>query len=623
MSFCSSCKKNREQRLKQQIIDSLQFTRSDSTLLETSLFLANACQYRQELNSANYNKLIRISDSLYVLNISSDSISYILNIFLNQDYNRIIKEQEDLKGISYKEIIRHAHESLLFYGKEWNKHLSTKQYLEWVCPYRVDNEQLENWRSYIIQNLRQTMKISLDSGYSATELCTILNDHLKKNRGIEIKEIIPQNIGLPPHTLLKMTSGSCKNYCNLGCFVMRSFGLPVCIDGMPNGHTWNVLLTPEGIIDFSTCEYSPNENHLKRWLEYMEYKRLPRSYRQMFIPDSNSLALQNVHEAIPLFFQSPFYKDVTNEYYIGETHSIEIKNQIQKKEFVYLSIFNKGFIYLTWARKNKNLATFTHLTDSILYFPCYYSTSNTFEAFNYPFFINKDKAIHYFKPDTLHKQTMVLWRKYHVKRHHNLFLKRAIGGRFEGANKANFSDAVLLHEIKNLPPMKMTYVDIVNPSGFQYFRYLSPDSSYCSIAEIKLYDGTQHLIYGNIIGTNGHYVQSPNCVKENVFDGDVLSYFDAPNPNEAWVGMQFSDKRCIKKIGYIMRNDDNFVQEGQCYELLYMDKNGWKSMGKKTAIADSIVYQNVPSGAAYLLKNHTKGKEERIFTYENGQQIWW
>lgn len=32
---------------------------------------------------------------------------------------------------------------------------------------------------------------------------------------------------------------------------------------------------------------------------------------------------------------------------------------------------------------------------------------------------------------------------------------------------------------------------------------------------------------------------------------------------------------------------------------------------------------NVPTNALLLLRNHTKGKEERIFTYENGEQVWW
>lgn len=31
----------------------------------------------------------------------------------------------------------------------------------------------------------------------------------------------------------------------------------------------------------------------------------------------------------------------------------------------------------------------------------------------------------------------------------------------------------------------------------------------------------------------------------------------------------------------------------------------------------------LPKGALLWLKNHTQGKEERIFTYEDGKQVWW
>ena len=31
----------------------------------------------------------------------------------------------------------------------------------------------------------------------------------------------------------------------------------------------------------------------------------------------------------------------------------------------------------------------------------------------------------------------------------------------------------------------------------------------------------------------------------------------------------------------------------------------------------------VPDNALLLLHNTTKGKEERIFTYENKKQVWW
>jgi hypothetical protein len=47
-------------------------------------------------------------------------------------------------------------------------------------------------------------------------------------------------------------------------------------------------------------------------------------------------------------------------------------------------------------------------------------------------------------------------------------------------------------------------------------------------------------------------------------------------------------------------------------------------MGKKTAIEDDmIVFEDVPKDALYWLRNHSKGTEERPFTYENGKQIFW
>jgi hypothetical protein len=33
--------------------------------------------------------------------------------------------------------------------------------------------------------------------------------------------------------------------------------------------------------------------------------------------------------------------------------------------------------------------------------------------------------------------------------------------------------------------------------------------------------------------------------------------------------------------------------------------------------------QDVPQGIVYLLQNLSRGKEERLFAYEDGQQIWW
>jgi hypothetical protein len=36
-----------------------------------------------------------------------------------------------------------------------------------------------------------------------------------------------------------------------------------------------------------------------------------------------------------------------------------------------------------------------------------------------------------------------------------------------------------------------------------------------------------------------------------------------------------------------------------------------------------LSYENAPINALFWLRNHTAGVEERIFTYENGEQVWW
>ena len=80
----------------------------------------------------------------------------------------------------------------------------------------------------------------------------------------------------------------------------------------------------------------------------------------------------------------------------------------------------------------------------------------------------------------------------------------------------------------------------------------------------------------------------------------------------------------ISYFRYLPRNDDNFIKEGELYELFYWDNNQWNSLGKQTGTSKQYLeYTNAPLNSLFWLRNLTKGKEERIFTYENGEQVWW
>lgn len=63
-------------------------------------------------------------------------------------------------------------------------------------------------------------------------------------------------------------------------------------------------------------------------------------------------------------------------------------------------------------------------------------------------------------------------------------------------------------------------------------------------------------------------------------------------------------------------------QDGTEYELKYW-KDGWQTAGKIIAGKQPLVFAGVPSNALYWLVAVGSDEEERIFTYEDGQQVWW
>ena len=107
------------------------------------------------------------------------------------------------------------------------------------------------------------------------------------------------------------------------------------------------------------------------------------------------------------------------------------------------------------------------------------------------------------------------------------------------------------------------------------------------------------------------------------FDDNPLTFFDAEDPDNSWVGLAISAEEDLKEIQYIFRNDDNNIRIGDDYELFYWDNDMWNSLGFQKASNDFLEYNNCPTNTLFLLKNYSRGKEERIFTYENDEQIWW
>lgn len=198
-----------------------------------------------------------------------------------------------------------------------------------------------------------------------------------------------------------------------------------------------------------------------------------------------------------------------------------------------------------------------------------------------------------------------------------------VGGVVEGSNDAQFFQKDTLLFISKRPVRLWNVANIAHSNKkYRYIRYVGPKDSYCNVAEIAFYSNVNDTLplNGNIIGTPNVGELKKTHEYTNVFDDNPNTSFDYYLPNGGWAGLDLSTKKEIKKIVYTARNRDNFIRIDNIYELFYDKKGLWVSLGVINAKTDSLVYK-IPQGALLYLKNHTQGKDERIFEYINNEQI--
>jgi len=67
--------------------------------------------------------------------------------------------------------------------------------------------------------------------------------------------------------------------------------------------------------------------------------------------------------------------------------------------------------------------------------------------------------------------------------------------------------------------------------------------------------------------------------------------------------------------------EDKLIKD-KTYTLYYWDDK-WIETATKKVLNESLNFENVPSNAFYWLVAEDSRKEERIFTIEDGKQVWW
>lgn len=185
------------------------------------------------------------------------------------------------------------------------------------------------------------------------------------------------------------------------------------------------------------------------------------------------------------------------------------------------------------------------------------------------------------------------------------------GARFEGSNDKNFTHTEVLARVEQMPVFR-NVLKVESKQMYRYIRYCSNDTCDTPMAEVEFWNK----------GSKMKAVPGQSTVKkvELSVDGNTLTRPDiAPG---YILGYELEKPAVLDSIVFYPWNDDNFVLPTHEYELFYYDR-GWVSLGKRKPETYTLTYDRVPAHALLLLKDRTSGKEERPFTYENGEQMWW
>lgn len=195
-----------------------------------------------------------------------------------------------------------------------------------------------------------------------------------------------------------------------------------------------------------------------------------------------------------------------------------------------------------------------------------------------------------------------------------------LNSRIEGAYEKDFKHPVVLCTVKDVKNRKLTIKNTDSSQQkkpFPYIRYYPDTGSHCDIADLFLYGKEGEVLSGEVFGAFPENYDKYT----KIFDGKSTTSYHSSVSTGDWVGIKLSSPKPIYEVGLTPRNRDNFIDVDNEYELYYLDKE-WKSLGKMFAHSDSLVFTDVPKGALLLLSNLTRGQQERIFTYEEGRQVW-
>lgn len=520
----------------------------------------------------------------------------------------------------------------------WAKDIDFDIFCEYILPYRLNNEHIESWRpQFYHEYSRKAGKFrNVTDIKSASRLAT----SLRTLRNLE--SVYPYSMDISAVNLLRM--GRCYDIGRYRVMVLRSAGIPATLDYVPHWGNYSgehgvvkivTLKQPKLLENNNTTEnistlfesssfmqgrkLNIKEGDLPQGVEVQYSKTIPKVYRHTWSVQPERKHIKEIahkDELIPDY--QICIKDVTNEYITCSDVRIQINEPEHRVGYLCVSERGEWIPVICSEIGTDGQTLFRDMGKNIMYLPTVYENKRMKPAGN-PFYVDEKGSVNEVCADKTHHRSIHLLAKYAYFSYTAVHATSLKGGYFEGSNREDFEGADSIGAIKGVP-YYVYEINVNTSKKYRYIRFIAPQEKNCCLAELSFY---------GLDADKATVLLSPTRFYDGVKyhwlgvlrDGKYGKYY--PMYTNQLVADLGSPQQ-LTGIEIVPRSNTNGIIPGNQYELFYWEeKNGWTSLGKQEAESWNLIYDEVPANALLWLKCYDGGKEERVFTYENGGQRWW
>lgn len=531
----------------------------------------------------------------------------------------------------------------------WAKNVPFNEFCEYILPYRTSPTYSLDAREFFLkkyESLKDSVKNTTNPFVAKDFICNEINKWFQEDPSLQLRYRYLSPIKFS--NLLKGKFGECHDANSVRITAMRAMGVPVVMDFVPNWgnsnmtHYWFKIIAPKydtvtgkltninirkptQHIVTATSYDDPDYIDRPENIQIRYCRTVPKVYRRCFEKQRNSLgAIKSPNDKIPSWLNNAWIKDVTEKYVESADVTIKLRKTDIKQKYAYLCVFdNQKWVPVAWSKVNGVVANFKAMGKNIIYLPAYYQDFTIVPASD-PFLLdNKGKVVKIVPSSQGEK--IAITAKFPFKPNEMTNAYSMVGGRFQFANKPDLSDTVTFHTVKHLT-FNITELKVRDRHKYRFLVFQFKGIPQIQMSELTFFglnsEGKEIRLKGKLIGSKGAYPHVP----EMLFDGDRAAYFKSAMEDPfTYMGIDLGPNNASKvtRIVYLPHNDDNSVVTGDTYRLHYWD-NSWISLGEKKAKRENrVVFDKVPKNALLLVENTSGGKEQRIFQYKNGRQVFW